>query len=184
MRRQMRLIKLIAARKLTIDQETLALLRCHALLGTPDSDERSRQRKEAVRHLLLRAFAAAVFYLGDTEARQFWAKAARRRAGVPKGSRKPAADSELLGIYDMVAGKIPGIVPKLPRQMGNLLNDLAPGQFGQSADAIARQVRRLLQARRQQAEEPSLVRLANSRRRLRPHRVLPAISGAAAGWVR
>ena len=130
-------------------------LRIVSLLGqTLEAPEEKAMRIRRVRRFAFRAYRAVAFHLGDEEARKmfdgFLSKA--RRMGRPGGSSDPSRDEVMLEVYDaLAAGATEAEREALPRTLGELLEP----EFGNSAEAREKHIRRLLRwrARRQRLED-------------------------------
>ena len=72
---------------------------------------------------------------------------AKKPHGKPKGSTRLVQDKILLDFYDRVVASRPDLIKSLPRMVGQMAHENAPGQFGLSANAITTKLRRLLKQR-------------------------------------
>jgi hypothetical protein len=102
-----------------------------------------------VRDRLQDALRFTVLMVGDKEARRLWKDAAKQPHGHPTGSTKPAQDEALLEAYDRLVAWPERLDPikSLPRVLGRIAHENAPGHYGLSADAVAARLRRLLKKR-------------------------------------
>ena len=132
----------------------------NALLLTPD------EIANLVMGRLRNELRYAGLMVGDKEARRLWKDAAKKPHGKPKGSTRPEQDEMLLGVYDRLVALPERLDPieSLPRVVGQLAHEHAPGQYGSSANAIAARLRRRLKER----DEETAARSRLSRHPLDP----------------
>jgi hypothetical protein len=117
-----------------------------------DSPDQSEKRHSDAEQAMNQLFRYAVALFGESEARRMWTGTAKNRRGAPKGSRDPGRDRSLLELYDR---GIRGCATKaararLPGQIGKSLYAEAPARYGNSPEAISKQVRRLVHERHKQ----------------------------------
>ena len=127
----------------------------NALLLTPD------EMANLVMNRYHNELRFAALMVGDKEARRLMVAAAKKPHGKPKGSTRPEQDEMLLYIYDRIAASPERLEPikSLPRVLGRIAHENAPGQYGLSADAIAARLRRRLKERDEEtAARPRLSR--------------------------
>jgi hypothetical protein len=115
---------------------------------TPETEDERAQREAAARNLIGRVFKAAVLHLGEDEARRVWQKVAQKKRGARPGSRNAERDRRLLAIHDEVASRGGGQPPaSLLRKISEVADTEVPGEYGASAQAVEKQLRRLLARR-------------------------------------
>jgi hypothetical protein len=107
--------------------------------------ERARRRTELVA-LMQSVFGLALAEWGDEEGRRQWRKVGDRR-GRARGSTTPLQDRILLRIFDVMAAEPGQDIKRLPRKVATRLAQ----KPGRTAQAIEKQLRRLLNQRRAQA---------------------------------
>jgi hypothetical protein len=137
------------------ERDRFGLLVSYSLLG--ETTEQRDARIAAVDQLILDAFAAAVTHLGYDEARNRFAKAAKK---PPLGKQaNQEVNSELLAFFhrEVRCAANRGAVP---RQLAQALERERPGHFGASAGAIEKRIRRALKQReKSRKEEEERVRM-------------------------
>jgi hypothetical protein len=117
------------------------------LEGETETDRRERIAK--IEALVPHFFRIAALHLGDVEARKLF-----RAAVKAKGGRRASAelDAELLRMHDSEVAKHPEKRGSVPRTLAKHLYTEEPQKFGNSADAIAKHIRRLLITRKNREE--------------------------------
>jgi hypothetical protein len=120
------------------------------------ADEREK-RLRIVRRFALRAYRAVCLHLGEDGARQLFnslASPAPVRRGRKRGSMDSRRDDELLARYNAAVSELASEadVKSLPMRLAMILYDAsrkseAPGKLGNSAQAIEKHIRRLLDRR-------------------------------------
>jgi hypothetical protein len=88
--------------------------------------------------------------LGLSEARRLFDPFATPRQSKTRGRSKPVRDRRLLDFYDAFAERRDA--ESAPRLLAAFLHESNPGEFGNSAEAIEKHVRRLVKVREQEAE--------------------------------
>lgn len=116
------------------------------------SREVERIRTET-REMMAICFQQVVSQLGEAEARRCWAEVAKRKGrkcGKPKGTTNPSRDAAILAHYDYWVRRHPDNKSRrgAPRFVGNYLAAIFPGQYGASACAIEKKLRRRLRLRK------------------------------------
>ncbi len=145
--------RLTIERRAVTEEEMQVLRNYHLLSSFSGKLESVEQLRDAARGLVRKTFAAAVFHLGEKEALRVWAQVAKKRRAGKKGSRRPERDEILLSVYDTLLAMDLEDASRLLGSIGKRAHHANPGQFGQSADAIGRQLRRLIKKRKQEAEQ-------------------------------
>lgn len=128
------------------------------LLG--DTKQQSEQRSAEAKDAMRRLFQYATIICGSEEAaRRIWAGIAKRPRGAPKGSRRPHRDRQLLELYDK-GSKVADQkeLARWPRRIGLLCDTCERGQWGASAEAVTKHVRRLVRKRDRDRLEQSRTR--------------------------
>ena len=133
------------------EAELNALKNRNALAHFTEGALNASVRMNAARGLVRKAFAAAVFHLGETEALRVWANASKKRPGGRTGSRKPDKDKLLMEYYDQLVQGDRRKDSSLPRFLGGYLEKHYRGEYGQSSGAIEKKIRRLLKLRQEAA---------------------------------
>ena len=140
----------------TVDEFGLPSITLLAKACESQGEREKRHRKARV--FALRAYQAVVHQLGVDEARKLFQSIASdpKRRGRKSGSTNPQRDAELLARYDAAAQKLMANEDRkaLPRRVAEILADESreqgtPFSFGNSLDAIEKQLRRLLLRRGQ-----------------------------------
>ena len=101
--------------------------------------------------------------LGEVEARWLFdhcTKVPRRRQH--RGVSNPARDAKLLDMYDLAAEATDNNA-SVPRRVAERLNDSEPGQFGNSAPAIEKHLRRLVKSRAKERAKEAAAAAENER---------------------
>jgi hypothetical protein len=133
--------------------------------GATESARARLLRQAFVRHqgeiLAGRLFAFLQAHLGDSGARRLFARFSTRRTSRGRGASNPMQDEELLDMYDAAAEETANQA-SVPAQLAARLDESEPGGYGNSAEAIAKRIRRLLKKRRQEAEIAGQMRAALS----------------------
>ena len=121
-----------------------------------------------------KAFEDLERIFGRKKARQAWGlilrdalkrtvKPAKKR-GPKGGPRKPERAAFLLSAYDRVTpAEYPNLRKLAPRRIGEIFNSKAPGKYGQSAESIAKDIRRLLRQRRKTNQDEMIRQLVRLR---------------------
>jgi hypothetical protein len=115
--------------------------------GLLEPEEETARRKLGVKNLVEEVFAAAVNHLGKECAQELFKKVAAGQPGKPKGSTSLERDHYLLNEYDakVDAGESPSTLPRLIAEQAKKAQ---PTKFPATEKAIARQLRRLVVARK------------------------------------
>jgi hypothetical protein len=117
------------------------------------------ERVLKVIQLLLDAYDAAVYQLGEPRAQVLWQQVSKKKVGRPKGKRKnPDMDNLLLQVYDVNAPRMDDKSRRsLPRLVAEYAKKNRPKDFPVSVQSIETRVRRLLKDReteKRQAAQP------------------------------
>jgi hypothetical protein len=125
-----------------------------------EGGEQRAKRIAKVRKVTRRFFKAVVRELGEDEARKLFRALGVRPKGRPERSMslgRHRANVELMRIYEEeVYICADEKSESIPRKLAQRLNDERRHEFGNSAEAIERQIRRLLAKRRQQSQKSAL----------------------------
>jgi hypothetical protein len=109
---------------------------------------RPNAAEEAAKLQLRVAYEIAVIMMGERAVSRFLMVLQKKPRGRPKGSTDPKRDQIVLAFYDWLEARPDQLGSRRPPQwIGQYLHQTHPRQFGNSANAIATKVKRLVKQR-------------------------------------
>jgi hypothetical protein len=127
-----------------------------------ESGEEREDQLRAVRRQAFKFYRAACGVLGEEETKKLFEGFWKRREGRRRGSTNPEKDRALLEEYNdrLALTRCAAERERLFREIGELARDRFPGVFGNSAPAIEKHLRRLVDS-----QERALTLIAAQSRR-------------------